>query len=76
MPPQMRSAAAPSDSPMAKPIKHAPALSLDTNSKIAIIIISSTQMSSTPMDMPDLSGRLITLYALPSSEEKAVRAFA
>ncbi len=52
IPPAMRSAEAPSDSPIAKPRNDAPALSLGTNSRMASIMMSSTQMSRTPMLMP------------------------
>ncbi len=60
MPPQMRRAEAPSDSPMAKPRKQAPALSRGTKSRMMIIITSSTQMSRTPIDMPEVSGMSMT----------------
>ena len=76
MPPQMRNAEAPSDSPMAKPTKQAPALSLSTNSRMAIIIINSTQISSTPIDMPERSGRLITENGFAFRESNAVRELA
>ena len=76
MPPQMRRAEAPRDSPMAKPIKQAPAFSRGMNSRMMIIITSSTQIRRTPIDMPERSGRLMTGKALPLSEAKAVRALA
>ncbi len=56
MPPAIRSAEAPSDSPMAKPRNDAPAASRGTNSRMTSIMMSSTQMSSTPMLMPACSG--------------------
>ncbi len=52
IPPAIRNALAPRDSPMAKPIKLAPASSRGTNIKMANIIISSTQINSTPMLIP------------------------
>src|SRR5687767_7022948 len=55
MPPAMRSAAAPSDSPMANPMKQGPAMS-GRNRMIASMMMSSTQMRSVPMLMPALSG--------------------
>ena len=56
MPPAMRSTAAPSDSPMAKPMKHGPAKSPGTKSRIPSMITSSVEISSMPIDMPALSG--------------------
>ena len=56
MPPAMRSAAAPSDSPMAKPMKHVPAYSCGMSVRITSMIASSMLMSSMPMLMPALSG--------------------
>ena len=56
MPPAIRSAAAPSDSPMAKPIKHGPADSPGMKSRMKSIRTSSTLISSIPMLMPDCSG--------------------
>ena len=56
MPPAIRSAAAPSDSPIAKPMKHGPAYSPGTNRRMHSIRKSSTLMSSIPMLMPDSSG--------------------
>src|SRR6478609_8790461 len=56
MPPAMRSAEAPSDSPIAKPMKHGPAYSPGMNSKMPSISTSSTLISSMPMLMPALSG--------------------
>ena len=56
MPPAMRSAAAPRDSPIAKPMKHAPAYSPGTKSRMHSIRKSSTLISSIPMLIPDSSG--------------------
>src|SRR6476620_1541409 len=56
MPPAMRSAEAPSDSPMAKPMKHGPAYLPGTNRRMQSIMKSSIEMSSMPIDMPALSG--------------------
>ena len=56
MPPATRSAAAPSDSPMAKPMKHLPAYSWGTSVRMPIMNASSMLMSIMPMLMPALSG--------------------
>ena len=56
MPPATRNAAAPSDSPMAKPMKQEPARSPGTNSRMKSMISSSTETSSIPMLMPACSG--------------------
>ena len=56
MPPATRSAAAPSDSPMAKPMKHGPARLPGTNSRMKSMMSSSTEISSIPMLMPACSG--------------------
>ena len=58
MPPATRRAAAPSDSPMAKPMKHGPARSPGMNSRMNSMIINSTEISSMPMLMPACSGML------------------
>ena len=56
MPPAIRSADAPSDSPMANPMKHEPAISGGRNSMIASIMNSSTLISTMPMLIPDFIG--------------------
>ena len=56
IPPAIRRAAAPRDSPIAKPMKHGPAYSPGTKSRMHSIRKSSTLMSSIPMLMPDSSG--------------------
>ncbi len=76
MPPAMRSAEAPSDSPIAKPRKQAPAFSGETNSRIPSIMISSTQISMTPMLMPDWIGISYTGRGLPLSDANAARLLA
>src|SRR5438552_13515355 len=76
IPPAMRSAEAPSDSPMAKPRKQAPAYLPGMNSRIVSMTASSTQMSSTPIDIPDCRGISYTGVGLPRSEAKAVRLLA
>src|SRR4051812_41288454 len=76
MPPAMRSAEAPSDSPMAKPRKHAPAYRPGMNRRMVSMTASSTQIRRTPIDMPDLSGISYTGSGLPRSEAKAVRLLA
>ena len=56
MPPAIRSAAAPSDSPIAKPMKQGPAMSPGTKRRMISMIRSSTEMSAMPMLMPARSG--------------------
>ena len=76
MPPAIRSAEAPSDSPMAKPMKHAPAMSAGRNSRMTSIISSSRLISTMPMLMPDFIGIRCTGSGLPSSAANAVRELA
>src|SRR5689334_24226639 len=56
MPPQMRSTEAPSDSPMAKPMKQGPTSSRGRNIKMQIMKNSSTQTSKRPTLMPERNG--------------------
>ena len=56
MPPAMRSAEAPSDSPMAKPMKHGYAKSRGMKRSTISMSSSSMEMSSIPMLMPAFSG--------------------
>src|SRR5689334_12805067 len=76
MPPAMRSAEAPSDSPMANPRKHMPTISRGTNSRMMTIMTSSREIRNRPMDMPARRGMLTTSHGSPRSDAKAVRAFA
>jgi len=76
MPPAIRSAAAPSDSPIAKPMKQAPARSGGRKSRMTSIISSSRLMSTMPMDMPDFIGMRWTGSGWPRSEANAVRELA
>ena len=76
MPPQIRSAAAPSDSPMAKPIKQGPANVMGKKSKMPIMKSNSMATSKRPTLMPDLSGMSRVASGLPLSAEKAVRELA
>ena len=76
MPPAIRSAAAPSDSPMAKPMKHGPAYSPGMNSRIISIISSSTLMSIMPTLIPASSGILLMGNGFPCNPANAVREFA
>ena len=76
MPPAMRSAAAPSDSPMAKPRKQTPAYSPGMNSRIASMNSSSTEISIMPTLMPERNGMSQTGNALPRRLAKAVRELA
>ncbi len=76
MPPQMRSADAPSDSPIAKPMKHGPASVTGRNARMQIMKNSSIATSSRPTLMPDFSGISSVASGLPFSAEKAVRELA
>src|SRR5262245_51338400 len=76
MPPQMRRALAPSDSPMAKPMKHGPTNALGRNTRMQIMKNSSTQTSSSPTLMPERSGMPSVASGLPFSAENAVRELA
>src|SRR5262245_4874550 len=76
MPPAMRKAEAPSDSPMAKPRKQTPTIDRGTNRRMITIITSSSEIKNRPTDMPDLNGMLTTSHGSPLSEAKAVRQLA
>ena len=76
MPPAMRSAEAPSDSPIAKPRKQAPAYSPGMNSRMASMNSSSTEISIMPTLMPERSGMSHTGNALPLRLANAVRELA
>src|SRR5215212_9023394 len=76
MPPAIRSAAAPSDSPMAKPMNTGPAYSAGTNRRMQSMITSSVEISSMPMDIPARSGIEYVGNGLPRSDANAVREFA
>jgi len=69
-------ALAESDSPIANPMKQAPALSLGMNNNMISIMISSTQISNTPMLIPDFKGIFTTCRGLDLKAAKAVREFA
>src|SRR6478609_6943684 len=56
IPPQIRSTEAPSDSPMAKPMKHGPMSSRGRNIRMQIMKNNSTATSNKPMLMPERSG--------------------
>ena len=56
MPPAMRSAEAPSDSPIAKPMKQAPATSAGRKRRMTSIMNSSRLMRTMPMLIPLRSG--------------------
>src|SRR5437762_9793978 len=66
MPPQMRRALAPSDSPMAKPMKQGPASSLGRKTRMQIMKNSSTQTRSNPTLMPERSG----MFSVASRSEE------
>ena len=76
IPPAIRRAAAPSDSPMANPMKHGPANSPGMKSRMQSIRKSSTLIRSMPMLMPDSSGIDETGKGRPWRLAKAVREFA
>src|SRR5438445_1061799 len=76
MPPQMRSTDAPSDSPMAKPMKHGPTSSRGRNMRMQIMKNNSTATSSRPTRMPERSGMPSVARGLPLSAENAVRELA
>ena len=56
MPPAMRRAEAPSDSPIAKPMKQGPARWPGMKRRMPSIRMSSVEMSIVPIDMPAASG--------------------
>src|ERR1700677_1264151 len=72
MPPQMRKTEAPSDSPMAKPMKQGPARSF-RNIRMQIMKNNSTATSKRPTLMPERNGMPRVLSGLPLSAEKEVR---
>ena len=72
IPPAILNADAPSDSPMAKPMKLAPAYSPGTNIKMISIIVSSSEISTTPILMPAVSGMLSSLMGFLSREANAI----
>src|SRR5438445_3306773 len=76
MPPPIRNALAPSDSPIANPMKHGPASSRGMNRRMQIIQNSSTQTSSNPMLMPDLSGMKSVFSESPLRAANAARELA
>ncbi len=76
IPPAIRSTLAPSDSPIAKPIKLAPANSLGAKRRIMSIIISSTEIRSTPIDIPASRGMFRSLTGLRSRDANAILLFA
>src|SRR5208282_2053498 len=76
MPPAIRRAAAPSDSPMAKPMKQGPAYAAGTKRRMQSMMSSSMEMSAMPMLMPALSGMAMQGYGLPRKPAKAVRELA
>src|SRR5215211_1670132 len=65
IPPAMRRADAPSDSPMAKPRKQTPTMRRSTNSKMMTIMTSSSEIRNRPIDMPARRGMLTTSHGSP-----------
>jgi len=75
IPPAILRALAPSDSPIAKPMKQGPASSF-RKTRIQIIKKSSTLTRSSPTLIPDVVGMLTTSTGFPVRDANAVRAFA
>src|SRR6185295_8746911 len=76
MPPQMRSTEAPSDSPIANPMKHGPTRSRGRNTRMQIMKNNSTATSSSPTLMPERRGMPSVAGGLPFRAENAVRELA
>ena len=76
MPPATLSAEAPKLSPIAKPIKQAPARFPGTNNKITSIKINSTETSKTPMLMPAFKGTFKQFKGFDFRAKNEVLAFA
>ena len=76
MPPQMRSALAPKDSPMANPMKHGPTRCDGRNIKMQIMKNNSTLTSSIPTLMPARSDTFNVSSEFPFNAENAAREFA
>ena len=76
IPPQIRSAEAPSDSPIANPMKHGPARSVGRNFRMQIMKKSSIATRRRPTLIPDLRGMRRVASAFPRSAENAVRELA
>ena len=76
MPPQIRSADAPRDSPIANPMKHGPASSGGMNARMQIMKKSSIATRSRPTLIPDLSGMRSVASGIPFRAENAVRELA
>ena len=72
IPPQIRSTEAPSDSPMAKPMKKGQPVPW-RNIRMQIMKNNSTATSNKPTLMPERNGMPKVLSGLPLSAEKAVR---
>ena len=76
MPPQMRSAEAPRDSPIAKPMKQGPASSGGMNFRMQIMKKSSMATRRRPTLIPDLRGMRSVARGLPFRAENAARELA
>src|SRR5687768_951989 len=76
MPPQMRNALAPSDSPMAKPMKLGPTSSFGRKARMQIMKNNSTLTSNRPTLMPERKGMNSVASELLRNAEKAVRELA
>jgi len=76
IPPAIRNTEAPNDSPIANPIKLAPAYSPGTNIKIASIKINSREINTTPILIPAFKGIFNNLIGFLSRDAKAILAFA
>ena len=76
IPPAIRRADAPRDSPMANPRKQYPTISRGTKSRMITIMTSSREMRKSPTLIPERRGMFTTSQGFPASEAKAVRALA
>src|ERR1044071_8368204 len=76
MPPQIRSTDAPSDSPMAKPMKQGPTKSRGRNMRMQIMKNNSTATSNRPTLIPERSGMPKVARGLPCKAENTARELA
>src|SRR5947207_3066573 len=72
MPPAIRSADAPSDSPIANPRKQYPTICRGTNSRMMIINTNSSEIRNSPTLMPARSGMFTTSHGSPRSDAHAL----
>ena len=72
IPPATRRAEAPKDSPIAKPMKQAPAMLPGMNNKITNIKINSIDTNTTPIDIPAFKGKFKMFNGFPFNAVNAV----